>query len=70
MPKVYQMLSAIWYHFCDLKNVKHTRGGISLSVTFYFSELKAYFTKSNTPPWVFFKFLELHKWYQIAQCIL
>ena len=26
-------------------------------------------TKSNTPPWVFFTFIELHKWYQIAQSI-
>ena len=24
------------------------------------------FTKSNTPPWVFFTFFKLHKWYQIA----
>ena len=27
------------------------------------------FTKSNTPPWVFFAFLKLYKWYQIAQII-
>ena len=26
-------------------------------------------TKSNTPPWVFFTFLKLYKWYQIAQNI-
>ena len=25
------------------------------------------FTKSNTPPWVFFTFLKLCKWHQIAQ---
>ena len=25
------------------------------------------FTESNTPPWLFFTFFELHKWYQIAQ---
>ena len=24
------------------------------------------FTKINTPPWVFFTFFKLHKWYQIA----
>ena len=24
------------------------------------------FTKINTPPWVFFMFLKLYKWYQIA----
>ena len=29
----------------------------------------ATFNKSNTPPWVFFKFFELYKWYQIAQLI-
>ena len=28
-----------------------------------------WFTKSNTPPRVFFKFLKLYKWYQIAQNI-
>ena len=25
------------------------------------------FTKSNTPPWVFFTLLKLYKWYQIVQ---
>ena len=25
------------------------------------------FNKINTPPWVFFTFFKLHKWYQIAQ---
>ena len=24
---------------------------------------------ANTPPWVFFRFLKLYKWYQIAQWI-
>ena len=27
------------------------------------------FTKINTPPWVFFMFLKLYKWYQITQSI-
>ena len=27
------------------------------------------FTKINAPPWVFFTFLKLYKWYQIAQRI-
>ena len=27
------------------------------------------FSKINTPPWVFFMFFKLYKWYQIAQCI-
>ena len=32
--------------------------------------LEAYnFTKINTPPWVFFTFFKLYKWYQIAQHI-
>ena len=29
----------------------------------------AVFTKSNIPPWVFFLFFKLYKWYQIAQDI-
>ena len=38
------------------------------SVTF--SKVKACnFTKSNTPPWVFFMFFKFYKWYQIAQSI-
>ena len=27
------------------------------------------FTKRNTPPWVFFTFFKLYKWYQISQSI-
>ena len=30
---------------------------------------KCYFAKTNTAPLVFFTFLKLHKWYQIAQHI-
>ena len=58
------MLCAIWYHLYNLKNVKTTHGGMALLV-----KLQAYFTKSNTPLWVFFTFLKLYKWYQIAQRI-
>ena len=28
---------------------------------------ECYFTKFNTPPWVFFTFFKLYKWCQIAQ---
>ena len=43
------------------KREKH--GGVLLLV-----KLQAFcnFTKSNTPPWVFFTFFKLYKWYQIA----
>ena len=27
------------------------------------------FTKSSTPPWVFFVFFKLYKWYEIAQSV-
>ena len=47
MPKVYQMLCTIWYH-----------GGMLLLV-----KLQAYFNKTNTPPWGFFTFFKLYKWY-------
>ena len=52
---------------CNLKNVKNVHGGVLLLV-----KLQAFscnFTKSNTPPWVFFIF-GLRKWYQIAQNII
>ena len=39
------------------------------SVTFILQLKPCNFTKSNTPPWVFFTFFKLYKWYQIAQNI-
>ena len=56
------MFCAIWYHLYNLKNVKNTHGEILLLVS-------CNFTKSSTPPWVFFTFFKLYKWYQIAQRI-
>ena len=61
------MLCAIWYHLYDLKNVKNTHGGELLLVKLQAAACN--YTKGNTPPWVFFTFFELYKWYQIAQHI-
>ena len=50
----YVMLCAIWYHLCNSKKMKNTRGRVLLLV-----ELQAEtcnFTKSSTPPWVFLMF--------------
>ena len=52
------MRCPIWYHMYNLKNVKNTHGGVLLL-----------FTKDSTPPWVFYTFFKLSKWYQIAQNI-
>ena len=46
------MLCAVWYHLCNLKNVRYTHRGLLL--------LKY----SSTQVFFFFK---LYKWYQIAQ---
>ena len=43
--------------FVQFKNEKITHGGVLL------------FAESNTPPWVFFTFYKLYKWYQIVQRI-
>ena len=51
----------IWYRLYNQKTVKNTHGGVLLLV-----KLQA---KINTPPWVFFTFFKLYKWYQIAQSI-
>ena len=59
--KVYQLLCTILYHLYNLKSVKNTYGGMPLLV-----KLQAYFTKSNIPPWVFFMFLEFHKWWKVT----
>ena len=53
----------IWYHLYNFKNVNNTNEGVLILV-----KLQA-FTKINTPPWVFFTFFKLYKWYQIAQRI-
>ena len=57
---------AICYHFYNYKNVKNAHGGVLI-----LAKLKNLlkFTKINTPPWVFFTFFKLYKWYQIAQRI-
>ena len=55
----YMMCWAIWCHLYISKNVKNIHGGVKA----------CNFTKSNTPPWVFFTFFNLYKWYQIAQRI-
>ena len=59
------MLCAIWYHLCNLKTVKNTHGGMLILVKLQAEACN--FTKINTPPWVFFTFFNLFKWYQIAQ---
>ena len=55
---LYVTRCAIWCHLYNLKNVKSTHEGVLILVTF---------TKINTPPWAFFTFFKLNKWYQIAQ---
>ena len=56
----YVMLCAVWYHLCNLENVKSTHGGVLLLVKL--QALASNFTKSNTPAWVFFTFFKLYKW--------
>ena len=58
------MFCAIWYHLYNLKNVKNTNEGVLLFVKLQVEACN--FTKSNTPPRVFFTFFKLYKWYQIA----
>ena len=59
----YVMLCAIWYNFHNLKMRKRPMKEC------YFDEVAGYFTKSNTPQWVFFMYFKLYKRYQIAQSI-
>ena len=54
------IFSVIWYHLFNLKNVKNAHGGVFKACNI---------TKSNTPPWTFFMFFKLYKWYQIVQSI-
>ena len=61
------VLRAIWYHSYNLKNVENTHGGVLILVNLQTEACN--FTKSNTPPWVFFTLFKLCTWYQIAQNI-
>ena len=56
-----------WHHLYNLKNVKNTHRGVLNLVKLQASACN--FTKIITPPWVFFTFFKLCKWYQIAQRI-
>ena len=62
---LYVMRCTIWYHLYNLKNMANTHGGVLLLV----QAEACNFTQSNTPPWMFFTFFKLYKWYQIAQRI-
>ena len=67
MSTINMMRCAIWYELHNLKNVKNTHGRVLLLVKLQVEACN--FTKSNAPPWVFFMFFKLHKWYQITQRI-
>ena len=43
---------AIWYHLCDLKNVKNTHAGVFVLVKLQAEAEACDFTKSNNLPWV------------------
>ena len=59
------MLCVIWYYLHNLKNMKNSHEGVLLLVRLLASVCN--FTKSNTPPWLFFTFFKLYKSYQLAQ---
>ena len=62
LAKVYYMIA-----LHNLNNTKNTHKGVILLVKL---QVEAYnCTKSNSPPWMFFTFLKLYKWYQIIQSI-
>ena len=57
VSSLYEILCAIWNHLYNLKNVKNnTHGRVLLSVKLL--ALACNFTKSNTPPRVFFTFFK------------
>ena len=64
---IYETLCAIWYHLYCLKNVKTTTARVLLLVKLHAEACN--FTKSNTPPWVFFAFFRSWNLYQIAQSV-
>ena len=67
LPLICEMHCAIRYHLNNFKNVKNTHRRMLISVKLQVEACN--FTKINIPPWVFFTFFKLYKWYQIAQRI-
>ena len=65
LAAAYVMIFTVSYHLYKWKNVKNTHGGMLLFIKLQTSAYN--FTKSNTPPWVFFTFFKLYKCYEIAQ---
>ena len=64
----FEMLCAIWYHLYSLKS-ENTHGGVLPLVNL--QALATSFTESNAPPWMFFTFFKLYKWYEsrnASQC--
>ena len=57
---VHVMRCTIWYHLYNLKNMENIHGGVLLLVKL---QASCNFTKGNTPPWIFFTFFKLYKWY-------
>ena len=55
---LYVVRYVIYHHVHNLKDVRNTHGGVLLLVKLQAEACN--FTKSNTPPWVFFTFLKLH----------
>ena len=51
--------------FVQFKIRENTHGGVLILVKLQAEAFN--FIKINTPPWVFFTFLKLYKWYQIEQ---
>ena len=64
---IFVIRCAIWYYLWKLKSVKNTHGGLLILVKLQVEACN--FTKTNTPPWVFFTFSKLYKWCQTAQRI-
>ena len=63
----YHFNKVIWYYLYNFKNLKNIHGRALLLLKFQAEACN--FTKNNTRPWIFFRFLKLYKWYKIAQSI-
>ena len=56
--------------FVEFKKKREEHPYRSVTFTSKVVGLVCNFSKSNTPPWVFFTFFKLYKWYQTAQHIM
>ena len=67
---LFALILRVKLHFKNTNEIRFAQfGAICTILKTWKRPIEACYTQRNTPPWVFYTFFKLHKWYQIAQNI-